>query len=84
MRIASTLAGHPEHKPIEIAYFLDRVISIGLVEQASIVPDHDIAGFPSVAILKPGLGRMFQQHVEQRRRFCLAHTNNFLIQIGLM
>ncbi len=67
-----------EHQTIEVADLAVRIVAVGLVQQAAIVPDHHVAGMPFVAVLEFELGRMLQQLVEQREGFRLAHPDDFL------
>ena len=67
-----------EHQTIKVADLAVRIVAVGLVQQAAIVPDHHITGMPFVALLEFELGRMLQQLVEQREEFPLAHPDDFL------
>src|SRR5436305_10399966 len=41
----------------------------GAMQQAAIVPHHEVAGAPAVAVHKPRLRRVFEEVAQQRRAF---------------
>jgi hypothetical protein len=46
------------------------------MHQTAIIPNHDIAGLPFVAVLEFLLSRMFEEFVEQRQGFVFRHADN--------
>src|SRR4051794_12255167 len=67
-----------EHETIKITDFINRIITVCLVHQAAIVPDHHVAGFPFVPVFELELSGMRQQSVEESQCILLLHPENFL------
>lgn len=61
---------------MKIAHLVHVVIAIGLVQQAAIVPDDQIAGPPLVPVLLLWLGQMVEQLGEECKSFLFRHSND--------
>src|SRR5579871_6452043 len=67
-----------QHQPIEIAALAHVIIGIGLVDDAAVVPDHEIAVSPLVAVLVFRLDRVRHQFGDEIKRLPLTHADNRL------
>ena len=65
-----------EHDAVQIPDVAYGIVSVCFMHQTAIIPDHDIAGLPFVAVLEFLLGRVFEQLVEQQQRLMFRHSDN--------
>src|SRR5215472_15620400 len=72
-----------EHKPVQVAHLAYWIISVRLVQQTAIVPDHDVARLPFMTILEFLLRRMFEKFVEQRQSLRLRHSDDLFNANGI-
>src|SRR5262249_61673334 len=65
-----------QHETIEIADLRDGIVAICLVQQAPVVPNHRVAGFPPMAVLEARLRRKGPQSIEAGPRPPRLHSGN--------
>src|ERR1700748_233791 len=67
-----------QHDAIEVAHLVHVVVAVGLVQQATVVPDHEGAWVPGMAILEALLRRVRQQLGEQWQRLLVIEAEDAL------
>src|SRR6185312_4733988 len=80
-RLARPLSGH--HDAVHQTALAFGIVGVGLVHGAAVVPDHDVALAPDMAVLEARLDRVGDQLVEQGVALAAVQADHLLHAVGV-